>query len=412
MKFSTRFQLSLMMFMEFFIWGGWFVTMNSYLTSLGASPSQIGLAYGTQALGAIIAPFIIGLIADRFFAAQKIMGVIHVICAGLMYYVSTQPDFGSFYPIILIYMILYMPTLALVNAIAFKQMNSPEKQFSFIRVFGTIGWIIAGWVIWWFAWKDIQLANTFKMTAIVSLLLGIFSFFLPNTPPPKKGTKTSVGEILGLDAIKLLKDRNFAVFFFSSLLICIPLAFYYQNAENFIKTSLDINNAAFQMTLGQISETVFILTIPFFLKRFGIKNVMLFSMIAWVLRFGLFAYGDPSGLGVTLIIVSCIVYGMAFDFFNISGSLFVETTTDASIRSSAQGLFMMMTNGVGAYLGSKISGWVNEKYFTGIDADGKFHSDWHGIWLTYSIYALVVAILFAFMFRHKHEPEKLGTVSH
>ena len=394
MKFTTRFQLSLMMFMEFFIWGGWFVTLNSYLTSLGASPSQIGLAYGTQALGAIIAPFIIGLIADRFFSAQKIMGVIHVICAGLMYYVSSQTDFNSFYPIILIYMILYMPTLALVNAIAFKQMTSPEKQFSYIRVFGTIGWIIAGWVIGWFAWKDLQLANTFKMTAIVSLLLGIFSFFLPNTPPPKKGTKTSVGEILGLDALKLLKDRNFAVFFFSSLLICIPLAFYYQNAENFIKTSLAINNAAFQMTLGQISETVFMFVMPWFFIRFGVKKMLLFGMLAWILRYLLFGFGNGNEL-TAMLYLGIILHGICYDFFFVTGQIYTDEKAGPRIRSSAQGMITLATYGVGMFIGFWVAGQIGEYYKT----DNGF--DWKNIWLVPAGIATVVLLIFIVLFKDK-----------
>ncbi|TAL44029.1 MAG: MFS transporter, partial [Chitinophagaceae bacterium] len=236
MKLTTRIQLSFMMFMEFFIWGGWFVTMGTYLsTTLKASDPQNALAYGTQSLGAIIAPFVIGLIADKYFSAQKILGVLHLAGAGLLYYVSSRADFGSFYPPLLIYMILYMPTLALVNSVSFKQMTSPEKEFSFIRVWGTIGWIVAGLIIGWLAWEQKgTLVNTFRLTAVVSAVLGIFSFTLPDTPPPKAGSKTTFREIVGLDALALLKDKNFLIFFLSSLLICIPLAFYYQETNKFL----------------------------------------------------------------------------------------------------------------------------------------------------------------------------------
>ncbi len=227
MKFFTRMQLSAMMFLNFFVWGIWFVTMNVYLKSIDATDVQVGLAYGTQALGAIIAPFVIGLIADRFFDAQKILGILHLAGAALMYYITTVDDFASFYPLLLIYMILFMPTLALVNAISFKQMSNPEKEFSYIRLWGTIGWIATGWVITMMGWeRDQSLINTFLTAAVVSLALGIYSFTLPKTPPPKAGQKVTVGEILGLDALGLLKDRNFLIFFISLLLICIPLVFY------------------------------------------------------------------------------------------------------------------------------------------------------------------------------------------
>ncbi|MGB8191630.1 MAG: MFS transporter, partial [Chitinophagaceae bacterium] len=293
MRSSTYVQLSLMMFLNFFIWGAWFVTMGTYLFTIpGVTDVQVGLAYGTQALGAIIAPFIIGAIADRFFAAQKILGVLHIIGAALLYYISTLNDFSSFYPVLLVYMILFMPTLALVNTVSFRQMNSPEKQFSFIRVWGTIGWIAAGLLIGWLAWeKKASLSNTFMLGAAVSALMGLYSFTLPNTPPPKAGTKTTVGEIIGLDALSLLKDRNFFVFFLSSLLICIPLAFYYQNTNIYLN-ELKMEGAAAKMTMGQMSETIFLFLMPLFFVRLGVKKMLLIGMAAWVARYLLFAYGD------------------------------------------------------------------------------------------------------------------------
>ena len=257
MKFTTRLQLSTMMFLNFFIWGAWFVTMGTYLKSIpGITDVQVGIAYGTQSLGAIIAPFIIGLIADKFFAAQKILGVLHLIGAALMYYISTVNDFSLFYPALLIYMILFMPTLALVNSVSFKQINNAEKEFANIRVWGTIGWIVAGLIIGWLAWEQkATLVNTFKLTAAVSLILGIFSFTLPDTPPVNTG-KTTLREILGLDAIALLKDRNFLIFFISSMLICIPLAFYYQETNIFLN-ELKMQGAAGKMAFGQMSEMIF-----------------------------------------------------------------------------------------------------------------------------------------------------------
>ena len=293
MKLTTRVQLSAMMFMEFFIWGGWFVTMGTYLSkSIGATDVQNGLAYGTQSLGAIIAPFVIGLIADKFFSAQKILGVLHLAGAGLMYFISTKEDFASFYPLLLIYMICFMPTLALVNSVTLKQIKNAEKEFSFIRVWGTVGWIVAGLLIGWMAWEQSgQLVNTFKVTAAVSLVLGLFSFTLPDTPPGKAGSKTTIRDILGLDALSLLKQKNFLIFFIASMLICIPLAFYYQETNKFLN-ELKVSGAAAKMSIGQMSETLFMVLMPFFFARFNIKKMLLFGMIAWVLRYLMFGFGD------------------------------------------------------------------------------------------------------------------------
>jgi len=310
MKPTIRIQLSTMMFLNFFIWGIWFVTMGTYLGSkLSADGVQIGLAYGTQSLGAIIAPFIIGLIADRYFAAQKILGILHLAGAALMYYLSTVKDFTSFYPVLLVYMIIYMPTLALVNAISFKQMSNPEKEFSFIRVWGTIGWIIAGLLIGWLALeKKGSLQNTFMIAAIVSGALSLFSFALPNTPPPKAGTKASFGEIVGLDALGLLKDKNFLIFFLASMLICIPLAFYYQETNIFLN-EVGVQNAAGKMTMGQMSETIFLFLMPLFFLRLGVKKMLLIGMLAWVIRYLCFGFGD-AGSGVMLLYAGIILHVM------------------------------------------------------------------------------------------------------
>jgi nucleoside transporter len=401
MKISIRLQLSLMMFLQFFIWGGWFVTMNSFLASINASPSEIGLAYGTQALGAIIAPFIIGLIADRYFSAQKILGVIHIICAGIMYYLSTRTSFGSFYPALLVYMILYMPTLALVNAVAFKQMNNPEKEFSFIRVWGTIGWIIAGLVIGWLAWKGQQLANTFLMTCIFSSVLGLFSFSLPDTPPPKKGTPATMSEILGLDALKLLKDKNFAIFFLCSVLICIPLAFYYQNAETFVKSILNINNAAGQMSMGQMSEMIFMFLMPFFFIRLGVKKMLLLGMIAWVLRYLLFGFGNADA-NVWMLYGGILLHGICYDFFFVTGQIYTDQRAGEKIRSSAQGMITLATYGIGMLIGFWIAGIVAENN----TVENGFN--WKNIWLIPAGIAAIVMLLFFVFFKNKNKPDPAG----
>ncbi len=343
---KTKVQLSTMMFLNFFVWGIWFVTMGTYLTmgKIGATGGQTGLAYGTQCLGAIIAPFIIGMIADRFFAAQKILGVLHLIGAALLYYVSTRSSFGSFYSILLMYMIIYMPTLALVNAIALKQVTNAEKEFGSIRVWGTIGWIVAGLIIGWMAWEPateivkagqakaasteaktaLQLAAsklnvTFLVAAIISAAFGIFSFFLPNTPPPKAGKNVSFREVIGLDALNILKDKNYLVFFIASILICIPLAFYYGSANQFLNEK-GMASAAAKMTMGQMSETLFLFLMPFFFKRFGIKQMLLIGMIAWVLRYLLFAYGNMDN-GIWMLYLGIILHGICYDFFFVTGQI-------------------------------------------------------------------------------------------
>lgn len=393
MKSTTRIQLSAMMFLEFFIWGGWFVTMGTYLgKTLKASDFQIGAAYGTQALGAIIAPFIIGLIADKFFAAQRILGVLHLAGAGLLYYMSTLTDFGTFYPFLLIYMILYMPTLALVNAVSFKQISNAEKQFSFIRVWGTIGWIVAGLIIGWLAWeRNGTLVNTFRLTAIVAGALGVFSFTLPNTPPPKKGTKTTFGEIIGLDALGLLKNKNFLIFFLSSLLICIPLAFYYQLANVYLN-ELHVSSAAAKMSFGQISETVFMFLMPLFFARFGVKKMLLFGMFAWVLRYLFFGFGNADS-GMWMLYLGIILHGICYDFFFVTGQIYTDKIAGEKIRSSAQGMITLATYGLGMLIGFWFAGYVADHYKL---PDG--HA-WKNIWLIPAAIAGGVMILFFLFFK-------------
>lgn len=397
MKLATRLQLSVMMFLEFFIWGAWFVTMGTYLaTTLKATDVQNGLAYGTQAWGAIIAPFVIGLIADRFFAAQKILGVLHLAGAALMYYISTTANFSSFYPPLLVYMILYMPTLALVNSVSFKQLTNPEKEFSSIRVWGTIGWIVAGLIIGWMAWEQKgSLVNTFQLTAGLSALLGIFSFTLPNTPPPKAGTKVTIGEILGLDALKLLKDRSFFIFFLSSMLICIPLAFYYQETNQFLN-ELKVSGAAAKMSMGQMSEMIFMLLMPFFFRKLGIKKMLLLGMLAWVVRYLMFGFGD-AGSGMSLLYIGIILHGICYDFFFVSGQIYTDERAGEKIRSSAQGMITLATYGVGMLIGFWVAGLVSEKFNT---ASGH---DWKSIWMVPVGIAAAVTLLFLIFFK---DPKK------
>lgn len=389
------------MFLNFFIWGIWFVTMGTFLIkgNIAATGEQTGLAYGTQCLGAIIAPFIIGLIADKFFPAQKILGLLHLAGAAILYFISGQTSFASFYTLLIIYMVIYMPTLALVNAITLKQVINAEKEFSGIRMWGTIGWIVAGLIIGGMAWEKTPntLSITFKVAAAVSALLGIGSFFLPGTPPPKAGQKVTISEVLGLDAIKILKDKNYLVFFIASILICIPLAFYYGQANLFLNETA-MAGAAGKMTMGQIAETVFLFLMPFFFARFGIKQMLLIGMIAWVLRYLLFAYGDVGG-NIWMLYTGIILHGICYDFFFVTGQIYTDQKAGPQIRSAAQGLITLATYGVGMYIGFYMAGLIVDKYAL---ADGGH--DWKTIWLIPCLFAAGVSLLFLLIFRNGKKP--------
>ncbi len=400
MNTTTRIQLSFMMFLEFFIWGGWFVTMGIFLPStLNASGAESALAYSTQSWGAIIAPFIIGLIADRYFNAERILGVLHLLGAVLMYQMATAENFAVFYPYVLGYMIAYMPTLALVNSVSFNQMTNPATEFSPIRVFGTIGWIIAGLSISYvFKWDSPDaiangaLRNTFLMTAVASLTLGIFSFTLPKTPPKGKQEGVTVSGILGLDALKLLKDRNFFVFFVSSVLICIPLAFYYQHAAQFLG-EISVENPAGKMTIGQISEVLFMLLLPVFFTRFGFKKTILVGMLAWTIRYFLFSIGD-AGSGVYLLLIGIALHGICYDFFFVSGQIYTDSKAGVAVKSAAQGLITLATYGVGMLIGFAIAGQITDSY---VLVEGGH--DWKQIWTFPALFAIGVFALFALFFK-------------
>nr|WP_299382492.1 nucleoside permease [Allomuricauda sp.] len=408
MRSQVRIQLSVMMFLEFFVWGGWFVTMGIYLpNTLGADGSEIALAYSTQSWGAIIAPFIIGLIADRYFNAERILGISHLIGAVLMYQMSNAVDFGVFYPYVLGYMIIYMPTLALVNSVSFNQMKDPSKEFAHIRVFGTIGWILAGLTISFIGWdseagiKEGLLKNTFLMGAIASAAMGLFSFTLPKTPPKiSRGKKVKVSEILGLEALKLLKDRNFLMFFIASVLICIPLAFYYQHAGQFLG-EIGAGFSVFEskigpagmMTIGQFSEVIFMLLLPYFFKKFGFKKTILVGMLAWGIRYLLFAYGNAGEL-IFMLVTGIALHGICYDFFFVSGQIYTDSKAGEKHKSAAQGLITLATYGLGMLIGFWTAGRITDMYLI---ADNQHN--WENVWIFPAAFAFVVLLLFLLFFK-------------
>lgn len=397
MRSTVRVQLSAMMFLEFFIWGAWYVTMGTYLDKvLKADGVQVGDAYSAMAIATIISPFFVGMIADRFFAAQKVLGVLHLIGGALLFYLTTIGNPDTFYWILLLYSLCYAPTLALANAVAFRQMNDPSKEFSSIRVLGTIGWIATGWMID----KVLnittdQLVMTFKMAAIASLALGILSFFLPDTPPKAKGTKASFAQILGADAFVLFKDRSFTIFFLASVLICIPLSFYYSFTNLFL-TEAGMENATSNMTLGQFSEAFFILLIPFFFKRLGVKWMIAFGMVAWAVRFLLFGYGNAE-TGMWMLFAGIILHGICFDFFFVTGQIYTDSKAGLKIQSQAQGMITMATYGIGMWIGTKLSGYVKDHYT--VDQ----LVNWKSVWMVPAGISIAVLVLFILFFNdNKH----------
>ncbi len=412
---SIKLRLTMMSFLQFFVWGAWLITIGTYcINAKGWGFGEFGAIFSTLALSSIFMPPIVGIIADKWVNSEVLYGVLQIGYGLVLLFVPQVSDPQTFYYVIFLAMIFYMPTISLSNALGYsilkKNGYDVVKVFPNIRVWGTIGFIVAMWIVN-YTNSNVN-ANQFYIGAVGAILLGVFSFTLPKCPPQKLISEdATLLEQLGLDAFKLFANYKMALFFIFSLLLGGALQLTNMYGDTFLhsfkaveayKDSFVVKNSTFVMSLSQISETLFILTIPFFLKKFGIKKVMLMSMFAWVIRFGCFSFGTPDGFGLILILISNIVYGMAFDFFNISGSLFVETSTDSKMRGSAQGLFMMMTNGFGAYLGSKVSGIVIDRYFVHNGV-----SDWHGIWLTFAIYALTITVLFAIFFKHKEEPKTI-----
>ena len=395
-------QLSVMMFLEFFVWGAWFVTLGTYLASINFSGADVGYTYLMNNIAAIVSPFFIGMIADRFFSSEKVMGILHLLGGIVIYFASGITAVAPLILGLLLYNLLYMPTIALANAISFHQMENPDKQFPKVRVWGTIGWIIAGLLITFIQFNFYQQVEAssipLKMAAVASILLGLYSFTLPHTPPQKSGEKVTIGDILGLKALKLLKERNFLIFIISSLLICIPLAFYY-NFTNMFLNDLKMTGVAGKQSMGQMSEVIFMILMPWFFVRLGVKKMLLVGMLAWVVRYALFASGDMNDL-VWMLYLGIILHGLCYDFFFVTGQIYVDQKAGKEIRASAQGFIALITYGLGIGIGSVISGQVVDLYtVNGV-------KDWTSIWWLPAIFAAVVTLLFLFIFKDEKKQKE------
>ncbi|MFD0793735.1 nucleoside permease [Mucilaginibacter litoreus] len=417
---NIKVRLIVMNFMQFFIWGAWLLTIGAYwFQNKQWSGAQFGAIFSTMGISSILMPTLTGILSDKFINAEKLYGIMHILGGLTLCVLPMVTSPVTFFWVMLINMAFYMPTLSLSITVGYSALKSQGidvvKAFPPIRTWGTIGFIAALWTV--SLTHNETSVNQFYISAAVAFALGLYAFTLPKCPPLNKKTQNkSWIDVMGLNAFALFKSSRFAIFFVFSLLLGAALQLTNAYGDTYIhdfknvaayKDTIAVRYPAIIMSISQISETLFILAIPFFLRKFGIKYVMLFSMLAWVLRFGLFAFGDPAN-GLWMIILSCIVYGMAFDFFNISGSLFVETQASPEIRGSAQGLFMMMVNGFGALFGSFASGIIIDRYFTLPDNS----KDWHGIWLTFAIYALVISIIFPFVFRYKHNAALKHAIEH
>ncbi len=396
MPTSVRIKLSVMMFLQYFVWGAWYVTMGTWLGSLGFSGEQIGLTYGTTALAAMISPFFVGMIADRFFATQRLLALLHLLGGIALFYAATRTTFGPLYTAVLIHTLFYMPTLALTNSLSFRQMQDPGREFPPVRVLGTIGWIVAGLVVGTLGVEATE--RPMQLAAAGAVVLAVYCLVLPHTPPQTTG-RVRFRDVLGLDALQLMKDRSFAVFVIGSFLVCIPLQFYYAFANPFLN-AIGVTNAAGKMTLGQMSELVFMLLMPWFFRRLGVKQMLLVGMAAWVARYILFAYGDNQAL-VWMLYLGILLHGICYDFFFVTGQIYVDQKAPPTVRAAAQGFITFVTYGVGMLIGSWLSGRIVDAYVVA----GEVGHDWRSIWLVPAMMAGVVLILFALFFKSDAKAE-------
>tara|TARA_R110002073_G_scaffold239285_1_gene400843 strand:+ start:412804 stop:414081 length:1278 start_codon:yes stop_codon:yes gene_type:complete len=394
-------QLSTMMFLQFFLWGAWYVTMGPFMGASGMKPETIGWAYTVGPIAAIISPFFLGLVADRFFATERVLGILHLLGGGALFLAPLAADQSSSFFIlaIFVHMLCYMPTLGLTNTLAMHNMTNAQKQFPLIRVFGTIGWIVAGLLI-----SQMNFDTSSKMFYLAGssgILLGLFSFFLPHTPPPLKGQAFSAREAMGLDALALLKNRSFATFAACSFLLCIPLAAYYSFAGQFVG-DMGIENIASTMSLGQMSEIVFMVIMPIFFARFGVKWMLAIGMLAWVARYGFFA-GAASDQGAAseqikwMVLSGIILHGICYDFFFVTGQIYTDQVAGSKIRGQAQGFLVLITQGLGMLIGALLSGKLVGKYTKTVDEISI--TDWEQIWLYPAAFALIIFVIFIILFK-------------
>lgn len=391
MILKTRLQLSTLMFLQYFIWGTWYVTLNTYLgETLHFTGTQIGLSYGTFAIAAMISPFFVGLVADKFFATEKVLGTMHILGAVLLVVTAQAKSFGVFYPSLLLYTLTYTPTMALSNSISFHKMENPGKEFPGVRVLGTIGWIVANNVIGYLGYGSS--VNQLYVGAVASLLLGLYSFSLPHVPP-KKDVHLTFSEIIGLDALSLLKKRAFLIIIIASVLTCIPLSFYFGFTASFL-SDIGMNYIANKISMGQVAEIVFLLILPFFLAKYGVKKVFIIGMSAWLIRYLFFAYGDNESL-VWMIYVGILLHGLCYDFFFVAGQIYVDNEAPAYLKSSAQGMITFATYGLGMFIGTWFAGRTVD-YYT-IDSI----RNWQSTWVVPAVIAAVVLAMFIFIFKEK-----------
>ena len=389
---TTRVKLSVMMFLQFFVWGAWYGQMSKYLlTQLNASGDQVGNAYAAFSLAMIVAPFFVGMIADRYFAAQKVLGILNLLGAVVLYFITQNTNPDNFFYLILAYCITFAPTLALTSSIAMQQMSSPEKEFPGIRVLGTVAWIVVTNIVGYYGFGD--KVTIFQLSMYSAVVLGVFAFFLPDTPP-KATASTSFSQIMGLDAFKLFKDRSFAIFFLSSVLICIPLSFYYAMANPSL-TDGGMQNVENKMSLGQASEVIFMLLIPLAYTRLGVKKMLIVGLVAWIVRFICFGTGD-GGSGEWLLYLAIILHGVCYDFFFVTGQIYTDNKAGDKIKSSAQGLISLATYVLGMGIGSKLSGIVLDMYTR---PDGS--KDWLSVWMVPAGIAAAVLVVFVLLFTDK-----------